>query len=164
VPTYYGDISFFDAHLLGEEKNEFAVRWCLRPSKKSAPGKRIVLKNHILFQAWWIRSGCWSRTTFCEQGPLLNSLVASLPRFFATSPLLVYCSVCYYVWGRKCTQRSSHILTQANPCTWLKTTLEPCWLGLQLCYTVWTFSTAEWSTLRGKLTHLCTWHLKSLDF
>jgi hypothetical protein len=26
VPTYYGDISFFDAHLLGEEKNEFAVR------------------------------------------------------------------------------------------------------------------------------------------
>jgi hypothetical protein len=26
VPTYYGDIAFFDAHLLGEEKNEFAVR------------------------------------------------------------------------------------------------------------------------------------------
>jgi hypothetical protein len=26
VPTCYGDISFFDAHLLGEEKNEFAVR------------------------------------------------------------------------------------------------------------------------------------------
>ncbi|MFN9684403.1 MAG: hypothetical protein ACK583_03975, partial [Cyanobacteriota bacterium] len=26
VPTYYGDIACFDAHLLGEEKNEFAVR------------------------------------------------------------------------------------------------------------------------------------------
>ncbi len=26
VPTYYGDIAFFGAHLLGEEKTEFAVR------------------------------------------------------------------------------------------------------------------------------------------